>query len=863
MVDKTISFAIEKLGNFLAREVDIRIGVKNGVRWLKDELCYLQSSVRAAEAKQEDELVRLWINNVKDVANEAILILERFNFLKEEHEALKHGILNRLRRFICMCRKESNLYDIGKQIESLKERIVEIKNRREDYGISNILATATVQRGKKALLRATSFENQVDVVGYEEDTKVLLAELVKEDDSLGVISIHGMGGLGKTTLASKLYHSSELSQFETRAWVCFSQAYNFEDVLRTMIMSFDKLAANLSHMKEVDLLRNLQAILQTCDRCLVVIDDMWETEGWEKIKKAFSGTKYGSRVIITTRNKKIAQTVDDRCFVHELHFLSNDESWQLFCKRAKPTKNLEKLGEEMVGKCQGLPLAIVVLSGLLLHKGYQGWLEVHDHIWSQLKGNSVEIQEILNLSYNDLSFQKRKCFLYLAKYPEDFIFDVDMLGHLWIAEEFISEIDERDGLLMEDVAKDYLNELINRNMIQIVDSYCDGRVAACRVHDLVRDLAVQKAKEERLLGIFDSSNNHPSPVHLLREQPRHAIYNGIGNYLKLIGPHPDNSKLRSLATTGKIITGLVGIEIKLISERFKYLKVLDLTSSSSEVIPEEIGNLVLLKYLGVPSCTNLVGALVIPPTIGKLKKLQTLCGLGGNNYDFPSEICELQELRHINFRQKFSAINLMIGSHQTELQTVDSIWYQNWILTDTVHLTNLNSLVMLDASIEENADTLDSIANLTSLQTFILMFFYRAIPTVKPLSFCKRLNDVSLWGIIKHPSDLCFLPDSVTKLKLVNTLFTQDPMPSLGSLSNLMSLYLDCAYLGEKMVCIHDSFPSLRFLTLSKLPSLQELEVEERALPLLKGFQIICCQNLEVVTERVRDVPPLPYDCLF
>ncbi|KAL1818891.1 hypothetical protein ACET3Z_013760 [Daucus carota] len=187
--------------------------------------------------------------------------------------------------------------------------------------------------------------------------------------------------------------------------------------------------------------------------------------------------------------------------------------------------------------------------------------------------------------------------------------------HLWIVEEFTSEIEEREGLVMEDAAKDYLNELINRNVIQIVDSYCDGRVKACRVCDLVRDLAVPKAMEEKLLGIFVSSKNHPSPVHLLRKKPRHAIYNGIGKYLKLIGPNFDNSMLPLLATTGKIITGLVGLEIKLISETLKYLKVLDI-SSSSEVIPEEIGNLVLLKYLGVTSCTNL-------DSIANLRSLQT------------------------------------------------------------------------------------------------------------------------------------------------------------------------------------------------------------------------------------------------
>lgn len=195
MVDAAVSFAIETLSNFLTQEIYIRIGVKDGVRWLKDELGYLQISVRDAEAKQETDIIRQWINNVKEVANDAVIIVERFNALQEEYASSKQGILNCLRSSICMCKKEASLHDIGNEIESLKGRVVLIKNWREEYGIGNILATLKVQKKERTLLRAASFENQVDVVGFEDDVRTLLAELVSDDPSLNVISIHGMGVL--------------------------------------------------------------------------------------------------------------------------------------------------------------------------------------------------------------------------------------------------------------------------------------------------------------------------------------------------------------------------------------------------------------------------------------------------------------------------------------------------------------------------------------------------------------------------------------------------------------------------------------------------------------------------------------------
>ncbi|XP_074374442.1 disease resistance protein RPP13-like [Apium graveolens] len=103
---------------------------------------------------------------------------------------------------------------------------------------------------------------------------------------------------------------------------------------------------SLQKMDEVDLLRCLRGLMLDTNCHLVVIDDIWDVNVWTKIKKAFP-PKNGSRVIITTQNKKVAEGVDDNCSVHQLRFLRDDESWHLFCRRAEPKQNLEKIGKEM------------------------------------------------------------------------------------------------------------------------------------------------------------------------------------------------------------------------------------------------------------------------------------------------------------------------------------------------------------------------------------------------------------------------------------------------------------------------------------------------------------------------------------
>ncbi|KAL8106865.1 hypothetical protein AgCh_023602 [Apium graveolens] len=177
-----------------------------------------------------------------------------------------------------MFKKEVILSDIGKDIESLKERIVVIKNRRIEYGIDNILATSNLQKKQRTLLRTTAIDNQVEVVGFEDDFKTLKAELNSEDMSLKVISIHGMGGLGKTSLATKLYNSSELRNFDTHAKVCVSNEFDMKDVLKRIVKSFmgPEHEKYLSTMDEHDLLQYLPKLLQDQGRYLALIDDIWD-----------------------------------------------------------------------------------------------------------------------------------------------------------------------------------------------------------------------------------------------------------------------------------------------------------------------------------------------------------------------------------------------------------------------------------------------------------------------------------------------------------------------------------------------------------------------------------------------------------
>ncbi|XP_027100933.1 probable disease resistance RPP8-like protein 2 [Coffea arabica] len=851
MADPVISLVIGRIVDLLNKNSVFLKDVERQVEKLKVDLVWMRCFLKDAEQRQdEDARIRNWVFLVRAAAYDAEDVIEIF---ASKVESIKDkGFVTRLAYYPW---RNVSLNKIGKEIESLQTRLDDIAASREKFGIKN-LGEGTSTHGEELQRIRRSVEDK-DIVGFEEKTKSLVAELLKEDKNRRLVSIVGMGGAGKTTLAKKVYnHADVRTRFDCHAWVCVSSSYNHKETLRTIIKQLNpitnELLDMLEKMQEQDLEERLRQDLQD-KRYLVVLDDVWKEEAWDCLAGAFPDVNASSRLLLTSRNREVAQHADALSHPCELKTLGQEDSWQLFLKMALGhganagcPPDLEEVGREITRRCDGLPLAITVIGGLLVAKKKlkSEWEKVLNNFSTYLSRSQSGVLAILELSYADLSPKLKFCFSYLGLFPEDHVISVRKLIQMWVAEGIIQK---RDAKNLEETAAYDVEQLCSRNMVQVAETTVDERIRSCRVHDLLRELAIRKAEDEIFFQIHDTRDDEISA------KSRYLAVHSLPldkNYFGSSTP-----PLRSLLFFN---VRCHRKNISLIFKSFRKLRILDLENVNMYFnLPKGIREVRLLRYL------NLRGTYIsrLPHSVGCLRYLQTL-DIRNSEYRLRVKVSnfiwKLESLRHLYAYWMVCDVPLKIEGLRN-LQTLSGIRFEDVMHNNMITLTSLQKLgIVVDdrSEIDKLCMHLSEVGNLKTLH-LCCNSDMRWPQSLAGLSRLHHVTELELVGLDLRMLPLDF-PPNLSRLSLRSTYLMDDPMPVLEKLGQLSFLKLKATYFGPQHVVIsRHGFHQLKFLELSRLLALDEIKVEKGALPQLRCLRIRSCSRLRKLPEELKHISSL------
>ncbi|KAK3429292.1 hypothetical protein EUGRSUZ_E00711 [Eucalyptus grandis] len=540
-------------------------------------------------------------------------------------------------------------------------------------------------------------------------------------------------------------------------------------------------------------------------RCIVVLDDIWTKQAWDSLQAAFPIKDTRSKLLITTRNKEVAEHINPHCFLHEPQCLSHEESWILLKKRAFPEVKAVELSSVGLGVGRGIAVDQVV-EGIARQSEMEGqtpdneWETVYRNINLHLSDKSI-LFEVLALSYDDLPWHLKPCFLYLGSFPEDAKIPVKTILRMWIAEGFVLPDDAKREITMEDVAEQYFMELVKRGLVQTShERFLSFRKIQ---HDNEREGSSSMACRTRRISL---------------------TMNGIGE---------GNITLR-------------------------FLRVLKLDDLDGKVgsLPESVGDLVHLRFLSLARS----GFTSLPQSMGNLACMEflDLVMLQYIRISIPNVLWKMRWLRYLRLPYKFDVKEKFHGAHKKlrlgtlkNLQTLRNFSLKECDVNDVGKLTNLQKLTVVDSYDPQLAKF-----NLKHLQSLTIYFAHSYNSwTEGELSkisnyphSCKLFINGKIEKLPEHKS----LPQQLRKLVLICSQLKEDPMPILEKLKSLVFLFVGYyALWGNEMVCSAGGFPQLKHLIFYALPNLEEWRAAEGAAPHLSRLGIEHCPKLRVVPSHV------------
>ncbi|XP_060671005.1 disease resistance protein RGA2 [Ziziphus jujuba] len=655
-----------------------------------------------------------------------------------------------------------------------------------------------------------------DVVGRDDDKMKIIKLLfeMETEKNIGIIPIVGVGGLGKTTLAQQVIKDSKVKDhFEPIMWVDVPKVFHVESVVKEIINPGVKDERKM-HQLQNDLEEKIKG-----KQYLLVLDDVWGIENrekWLELETLLRDGASGSRIIVTTRDEKIAHIINGpEGLAHFLGTLDEEKSWSLFKKLAfmqgqEPNdRNLVDIGKEIMNKCGGIPLVIRTIASMLYSINHEKWSSFKEKELSMVSAYYENVIPILKLSYDHLPAQLKHCFGYCSLFPKNYVFSVGRLINLWMSQGFI-KLSNDHNQCFEDMGYQYFQDLLYRSFFEVVEIDDDSsKVTECKMHDCMHDLAtsvigtkglILSPKDEKI----DKRTRHVSLCFTLEPLQVQALL-------------VNAKKIRTIFYGGYYETGMLEKSIL----KCKFLRTLNLQRSRLKIIPDVIGKLKHLRYLDLSR--NFMKAL--PNSITRLQNLQTLnVSYCENLQEIPSGITKMFNLRHLHIESDSdNTLHGMPGGldQLTNLQRLSLLpqgslrKQQNNESFFLHHISNLKTLDMID--IDDLQHLPDGLKSFTCLQKL-------------RISRCSKLESLSPG--LNH----------LTSLQRLEIRFCDNLEMSNG---------------GSDATIPWQRFQSLSVLSLYGLPKLVALPEGLQQLTTLQEIEIFKCKNLEFLLEYVINLKKL------
>lgn len=740
-------------------------------------------------------------------------------------------------------------------------------------------------------LPSTSLPIDNVIYGRDVDKEIIFDWLTSDaennNDQLSIISIVGMGGMGKTTLAQHLYNDPKMDgKFDVKAWVSVSQEFDVFKVTRAIL---EGITGSTNDSRDLDMLQVTLKEKLTGKRFLLVLDDIWneKRDQWEALHTPLNYGAKGSKILVTTRSKKVSSIMRSNKIL-PLEQLEEEHCWKLFAKHAFEDENPQinhdfmDIAKRILTKCQGLPLALKTIGSLLCKKSsLVEWESIlASEIWD-LPEEESNIIPALMLSYHHLPSHLKRCFSYCALFPKNYVFQKEKLILLWMAENFLQC--PQQSMTMEAVGEQYFKDLFSSSFFQ------QSRESEMYfiMHDLLNDLAKYVcgdfcftfkyeesnhiSKITRHFSFLGNQNTSPKLIETLYNAKRLRTFLPLHDY-----PFADSwndqifikwlQELFSKFMFFRVLLLPYCYNLKELPDsigNLKHLSYLDLSHSGIKELPDSVCSLSNLQILKLRNCfylkelpvnlcklTNLryldlVGTQVrkMPMDVGKLKNLQVLCRFIVNK----GSEANIQQLGELNLHGELSI---------TELQNIVNSF-------DALAANMKNKVHLEKLSLSWNAKSNNS---------------EKEREVLEKLQPSKHLKELSIfdYGGTRFPD--WFGDNSLSNVVFLDLVNCENCMllPPLGILPSLKKLHIKrlsgivmigSEFYGNGSSSSSDliSFASLQTLIFEDMEGWEEWDckIVTGAFPCLKELWIRDCPNLKGnLPEKLPSLTTLDiFDC--